>query len=73
MMANRVHEHLNNNDLFEEFQSGFKAHDSSETALLKLAYDIFLALNNGLESVLVLLDLSAAFHTVEPQYSLRTT
>ena len=55
------------NNLDEEFQSAYKARHSTETALLRVQNDILLALDDkkGLGVFLVLLDLSAAFDTID--------
>jgi len=47
------------------FQSGFKAFHSTESALLKVLNDRFLMTDSGDSAILVLLDLTAAFDTVD--------
>ncbi len=57
--------HLNCNDLAERFQSAYKQRHSVETALVRVHNDILVALDNKQCILLVLLDLSAAFDTVD--------
>ena len=51
--------------LLPQFQSGFRRHHSTESALLRVLSDIFSATDKGEVSLLDFLDVSAAFDTVD--------
>ena len=51
--------------MFEKFQSGFRARHSPETTLLRVFYDLVSIVNSGCAAILVTLDLTAAFDTVD--------
>ena len=56
---------IEGHNIFNKFQSGFHHLHSSETALLRVTNDILMRADNGEHSVLVLLDLTATFDTID--------
>ena len=65
LVAHQLVEHLNLWRLLPDLQSAYRAHHSTETAVLRVLSDILDALDRGDFAVLTLLDLSAAFDTVD--------
>ena len=65
VVATRMDAHLQSCHLHTTFQSAYKPHHSTETALLRVQSDILRALDQGSSCILVLLDLSAAFDTLD--------
>ena len=61
----QIHEHMFNTNLYPNAQSAYRVHHSTETALLKVKNDILLNMNKQHVTLLVLLDLIAAFDTVK--------
>ena len=65
VVASQFISHLRENKLEEIFQSAYKVGHSTESALLRVHNDALRALDDGKCVMLVLLDLSAAFDTVD--------
>ena len=63
----QVVNHLKENDLYEIFQSAYRQLHSTETALLRVQNDIIHAVDSEVGAILTLLDLSAAFDTIDHQ------
>jgi exonuclease III len=63
----RLSSHILHHGLDEPLQSAYRPQHSVETALVKVYNDMLLALDSRKGVMLVLLDLSAAFDTVEPE------
>ena len=61
----QLEDYLQSNNLLDRFQSAYRKKCSTETAVLKVQNDILRALDANKQVVLVLLDLSAAFDTIE--------
>jgi len=58
-------DYLQSADLLPANQSGFRPGHSTETAVLQVLSDILVAVDRGDVAALILLDLSAAFDTVD--------
>ena len=65
LVLNRVMSYLNNSNLLPTHQSAYRRHHSTETAVTKVYSDILGAADDGKLSLLILLDLSAAFDLVD--------
>ncbi len=65
VVVKQLQAHITVNSMSEPFQSGFKSCHSTETVLVKVLNYIFVSLDNGENVILILLDLSAAFHMVD--------
>ena len=65
-------DHLKAHHLYEVFQSAYRQLHSTETALLRVKNDLLRAVDTHGGAILVLLDLSAAFDTIDHQRLLHT-
>ena len=66
-MASQLNSYIESSELASKLQSGFRANHSTESALLRVQNDILRSADLGKVSLLVLLDLSAAFDTIDHQ------
>ena len=65
VIAQQLVHFLNSNGLVDPLQSAYRVGHSTETALLKIKGDIDRALDSGQGVILILLDMSAAFDTID--------
>lgn len=72
IIAKRIHQHLENNQLYEQFQSAYKPYHSVETALIQVTDNILCNIDDNNSVLLILLDLSAAFDTLDHKILLNT-
>ena len=65
LVSERLTCYLQANNLMPRLQSAYRRHNSTETALLRVVSDILRAVDSGKVALLSLLDLSAAFDTID--------
>ena len=71
VVFDQVYSHMTDNELFPVLQYAYRKGHSTETALMRVVNDILSNMNKQHVSTLVLLDLSAAFDTVDHAILLR--
>ena len=59
------HVHITVNEMYPDLQSSYRQHHRTETAWLKVMKDVLLKMNSHHVTLMVLLDLSGAFDTVD--------
>ena len=64
-MKKRLDEHMVKQELDADFEHGYKEGHSTETLLVNAIKDLLMSWDSGLPSVVMFLDLSAAFDTVD--------
>jgi hypothetical protein len=62
----QITNYVEHNKLLDTYQSGFRKYHSCCTALLKIIEDIRNAINKNLITIMILLDFSKAFDSVDP-------
>ena len=72
VVAKRFEEHMCINKLQSKYEHGYKKFHSTETLLLPLINEALSAFDNNLAFILLLIDLSAAFDTVDIDLLLHT-
>ena len=65
VVAKRLTDYMTENNLHEHLQSAYKPGHSTETALVKVQNDILTSIDQHGIVILVMLDLSAAFDTID--------
>ena len=71
VLASRLNPHINSSHTSNDYQSAYRKFHSTETALLKIHNDILSSNDDGRVTALTLLDLSAAFNTIDHTILLR--
>jgi len=70
-VAKQLHQYLTDNELLPRYQSAYRRHHSTETAMLRILSDALTAADENQVTSLSLLDLSAAFDCIDHQLMLQ--
>ena len=65
VVSSQLQDHVKTYSPHDKFQSAYRPAHSTETAMLRITNDLLLAADDGQVGCLVLLDLSAAFDTID--------
>ena len=65
VVLKRLNDHLTANNLHSHNQYAYKTHHSTETLIIKIVNDVLIAMDEKEATDIMLLDLSAAFDTVD--------
>ena len=71
LVLSRIMPHVENSPNFNRFQSAYRRGYSTESAILRMLNDVYCAADRKRRSMIVLLDLSAAFDTIDIDTLLR--
>ena len=67
VVASRLHSYLNQKNMFPKFQSAYRQKHTTDTALTRVQNDIVKLTAKKQHVMLLLLDLSAAFDTIDKE------
>ena len=70
-MLEQINHHCNTYNLLPDYQSGYRENRSCETVLLKLTNDLLWSIDRKNITVMIILDFSTAFNTVDQEVLLR--
>ena len=65
VVVKQLNTHINSSNTCNQYQSAYRKLHSTETALMKIHIDIIASMDAGKVTALTLLDLSAAFDTID--------
>lgn len=65
VVSKRLNEHMTINNLHDDSQHGYKSNHSTETLLVRFLNDVLVAIDQNRGVVVLLIDLSSAFDTVQ--------